>query len=196
MTAKIGIRFDVSDFNRWIRALTNVQTESRRQSREVPRLGAIDYKQLLIRNIMGQRHMGGYTPYRDRYAEWKAAHGRRRGYWQLFGDLVRSITTERTTYPFSTGQLTYAFFSGIPAGVKDSGGKSWASRNTRTRSAIANRPKKIAWYARIMEKGLPRRKGQTHPARPIFEPSMEEYKQSGWLVRGQAALTAVGRRWR
>lgn len=197
MTANVQtwIRFDVGDLKRWLRALQRVDTEGRRQSRETPRKGSIDYKQLLTGNIMGQRHMGGYAPYHPRYAAWKAQYGRAHGYWQLFGDLVRSIVSTRTTYPFRTSQLTYAFFSGIPAGVKDSGGKSWASRNTRRRSAIANRPKTIAWYARIMEKGS-MRGGQQHPARSIFEPTMEEYARGGWLQRGNEALNGIGKKWR
>lgn len=192
---QVGIYFDVGDLKKWLRALTRIETEGRRQSRDTPRLGSIDYKQLIIRNIMGQRHMAGYAPYHTRYAAWKAQYGRAHGYWKLFGDLVRNIVSTRTTYPFRTGQLTYAFFAGIPAGVKDQGGKSWLIRNTRRRSALANKPKPIAWYARIMEKGSTRG-GQRHPARPIFEPSMEEYAQGGWLQRGDEALREIGKKWR
>lgn len=189
MTVSVGIRLDVGDLTKWLRALDRIEAEARRQSREAPRKESIDYKHLLVGNIMGQRHMSGYAAYNTRYAAWKAQYGRAHGYWQLFGDLVRNIVSTRTTYPFGTSQLTYAFFSGIPAGVKDSGGKSWFGRGHKGAS------KDIAWYARIMEKGSASG-GQVHPARPIFEPTMEEYAQSGWITRGAEALNEIGKRWR
>lgn len=182
---RIGIRISNQDTKRILRATQRLESRTRYQSNNVPRLCSVDYMNLLVRNIMTEKHPP-YAKYHPRYEAWKAQYGVGHGYWRLMGALVKSINTRRV--PVTSG--AYAWFSGIPSSAKTSG-TSW----------FANRPgvgkiKQISWYARIMEYGS-NRGGQKHPPRPIVGPTFDDYKTSGrFEYRGINGLKALKRTWR
>lgn len=189
--SNISIVLDEADVRKVFSALDRVEKRARVQSNEVPRLLAIDYYQRVVGNIMSQSRMSGYPRYHPRYEAWKA-HRSSGGFWNLAGDLVRAMSHRRV--PDLEG--AYAWFAGVPAGVLDSGNKSWFSRNTSSSTSWSGRRKEIAWYGRIMEEGS-FAGGQDHPARPIFEPTFKEYNSSGVPVqRGEQGLTEVSNEWR
>lgn len=181
----IGIRFSEPDVRKILSALTRVESRTRFQSNNVPRLHAVDYMNLVIRNIMTGKHTSGYKQYHPRYKAWESQYGLGHGYWKLMGDLVKNVNYRRV--PVKSG--AYAWFSGVPAGVM-AGGKSWFSPGQRR-----GKKKEIAWTGKIME-GIIKTNKQNHPARPMFKPTLEEYKGAGAGKRGRQALVSLKRHWR
>lgn len=185
----IGITVDPNDLKKWLRALDRVESGVQRQALEVPRQQAIDYMTMLIQNIISGKH-GPYPKYNERYALWKSQFRGGASYWQLFGDLVQAIGTFRVG---GTEKWQYAWLSGIPAGVDDSGGKSWMGIGDRGEA------KEIAFYGGVME-GTIKTQVQNHPARPIFGPTLEEYTNKtssggGPVGRATQGLIRVSDRW-
>lgn len=168
-----------SDLFRIVQALHRIDAIVTIQKNQLPYECSIDYKNLVIQNILTQKFATTYRPYSPRYAKWKTqqmlggSH-----FWRLYGDLLKSISAFRT----SDGWM-----GGIPAGAMDSGGKSWFS----TRGSLKGAAKSIAMYAKVMEHGLNR-----HPARPVFGPTAQEYRQSGYKVRASRSLGKIRFGWR
>ncbi len=173
---KVGlVQSDVTRFNR---ALDRIAHKARTQEQILPFNASTDYKHLLIRNILTQKYAGSYAPYSERYAKWKAqtmmmgSH-----FWMLFGDLRESIATFK---------VPGGFFSGIPVGAFDSGGKSMFG----TPDELKGKSKRISMYGRAMEYGI----GQ--PARPLFGPTLNEYFLGGFSLRGLESLNKIRLGWR
>jgi hypothetical protein len=143
----------------------------------VPRKNAIDYSNLLRSNIHGQRHMSGYAAYSERYAEWKEQYALYQGYWKAMGSFVNAITFWK--------EKKGTWRAGIPAGIYDAGGTSWLG------AGDLGPPKPIAMYARTIEYGE-----GNQPERPIFRPTLSEYREKGFIDRGQEAQTQISRQWR
>ena len=177
------IQFEVNkrDFDRIMRDLDRVAAKADRYARdEGPRRLAVDYKQFLLAAIFSGRYDSLYAGYNLRYSAWKAEYGRATGFWTLFGDLVQNIKF------FKTGT---GWFTGVPEGVFDSGGKSWLGHGDKGES------KEIAWYGWIMELGGSYGRGGKHPARPIFGPTLEEFSQTKAMDIADRLLIEVGRAW-
>ena len=166
-----------SDFQRYMSALSRLEQTAERLENDLPRLNAIDYSQLLANNILSGKHMSGFAQYSERYQEWKDQWATYTGFWQAMGHLVNSITH------WEDGHGKWR--AGIPEGVTDVGGTSWFGMGDR------GPPKPIAMYAKTMEYGENRQ-----PERPIFHPTLEEYKAGGYVRRGERALKTLGTRWR
>ena len=60
--------------------------------------------------------------------------------------------------------------AGIPEGAMDSGGKSWTGEGDK------GERKPIAMYARLLEFGGDAGKGGKHPPRPVFQPTLKEFR--------------------
>lgn len=183
----IQVYLDSKDLSRWLNASLRLQNEAKRLEDDLPRLQAIDMSQLLVRNIMTQKGMGGYPAYNPRYRAWKQAYGRAHGFWMVFGDLLKNVTHFRVLTG-RTGQR--AWKAGIPEGVVDQGGKSWFGRGDY------GKRKPIAMYGRVMEEGGFIRKSGYHPPRPLFEPTTNEYESTGFVQRANEALNKLGNCWR
>jgi hypothetical protein len=182
---EIGIRLDENDLRHFMTALTRLESNVRKQSNDIPRLHAIDYYHQVVGNIMTQAKMAGYPNYHPRYAAWKEQRSSG-GFWRLAGDLVMAMTYMRVG---QSGGEDHAWFAGVPAGIKDSGGKSWLGNTPR------GKKKEIAWYGRIMEEGY--YGVQFHPARPIFEPTLRDYVASGIpQQKAERGLGIAAREWR
>lgn len=170
----IMMKLDQKEYQRIMKALKSVRYRInwwiKVDGGELNRRCSIGYMQLLVRNIMGLTRPN--PPYVPRYRTWKFEYGKM-GYpapWRLFGDLVRNISNFREGI---------GWVGGIPAGVMDSGGKSWAGKGDK------GKPKRIAMYAAVNER-----------RRPIFRPTMEEYADAEWPKQGTLALRNIGRGWR
>ena len=135
-------------------------------------------RQRLVGNITSQRYAPSYEAYRgEKYVEWKSKYGRGTGksdFWILYGDLIKAIQLRMIKWRGKSH-----LFVGIPPGVFDSGGKSWFGKGDKGEA------KEIIKYAIWMEKG---RAGQ--PARPLFEPTQDEFAVSDLRHRmlAQAAI--------
>lgn len=172
--------FDPADFMRIMRALEGLEQESKRLENELPRHNAIDYSQLLHKNISSGANIPN-VPYNERYAKWKRDYGLFQSVWQLNQFVMNSIAFWK-----ASGK---SWRAGIPAGVSDAGGTSWLGQGN------LGDPKPIAMYAKVVEYGLWQgRKG--YKARPVFGPTKEEYEKEGFTKRGERALKSLGNRWR
>lgn len=174
---KIYVSFIGSDFVRYIRALRRLSTIAGHQLNDLPYRQALDYVDLVRKNINSNRYAGRYSPYSKRYADWKynifKATG---GFWILRGELESALKT------FKIGK---GWMGGLPAGVTDSGNVSWLGAGDK------GRPVPIALYGQWMEYG---RRGQ--PPRPVFQPSLDEYGSSGAIKRGIESLKRIRSGWR
>ena len=139
-------------------------------------------KQLLIGNITGQKF--SYVSHNERYKAWKDTYGDSR-FWILYGDLLKAIQVgeiQRWGRPHK--------FVGIKPKIFDRGGKSWLGHGDK------GEPKEILVYALVMEKGgnYKSKGGGDHPARPMFQPTEEEFSQSGIRMRiyNQGAINVLG----
>uniref|UniRef100_A0A6M3KIA1 Tail protein n=1 Tax=viral metagenome TaxID=1070528 RepID=A0A6M3KIA1_9ZZZZ len=194
---KVGIRFNVRDFTRMLASLQGLKDQANKEAQNAPDRASQEYRQTVIANILSNKYASIYAPYNAFYEEWKAKHGKRAGFWNLFGDLVRAITVVRTAGVkqgrFGRGK-TYMFFAGVPEGVLDSGRKSWYGEGNIGAS------KSIAWYGRIMEYGgrFTTRKGGTqfHPPRPVFTPTANVYFSRDFQKIGAEAHKRITARWR
>lgn len=155
---------------------------------ETPRRMAVKAHQEVYAAIVTQKYAGRYVPYGTtpgsvRYLKWKHIYGVGAGksaYWQLWGDLLRSITFWKETF----GGTHYGWMAGIPKGIMDAGGKSWF--NTMKSSHITSRPKPVAFYARVLEFGGRYGVGGTHHPRPVFRYVLEDFDDTpfaNFLVR-------------
>ena len=150
---------------------------------EMQRRCAVDYYQLVIKNIMGKtRPIPGYVP---RYRAWKYEYGWE-GYpspWRLRGDLVKSLTAFRNTGG--------GWYGGVPRGAS-AGGKSWFGKGSK---GASGKMKSIGKYGWVMEYGGSWPRAGAHPPRPVFGPSAKEYAAQGWRKRGAEALSRIRKAW-
>lgn len=180
---RAGARFRTQDLKRWIKAGERVYARALLHVEDVmQRRAATEYMHLLIQNIMTRKYASGYPPYHPRYAAWKEKRTNTGYFWFLRGDLLRNIQI----FPFKSGRRKN-WMAGVPSGVMDAGHKSWFG---------GGKSKPIAMYGRIMEEGKPPGPGGRHPKRSVFEPTMNEYAEEGWLIRGQEALDQISLGWK
>jgi len=152
---------------------------------EMQRRCSVDYYQEVVGNIMKMnRPSPAYVP---RYRTWKYEYGWQ-GYpspWRLRGDLVASLTS----FKAADGD---GWVGGVPYDKKDSGGKSWFGKGAKGPSG---KSRFIAMYGTVMEYGGSWAKAGTHPARPVFEPTMKEYAETGWEKRADEAIREFEQTW-
>jgi len=177
----IQIQLNQKELTRWLNALAKVEVTSKLWIEDkIQSKMAIDYYQLLTKNILSGKYARGWT-YNERYREWKQENFPGRGFWRLKGDLLRSLTT------WKDGKEGYR--SGVLPGTYDSGGKSWLGSGNRGKF------KEVGMYGWIMEKGGDYGRGGKHPKRPQFKPTMDEYAVDGHPKRGEEALEVIGAQW-
>jgi len=182
------IKFYDLDYRRHRSALKRILRVSGIRMNRIQQKMAIDYKHLVTRNIMTQKFAGGYAPYNTRYQKWKEQFAATTGYHVLKGDAVKAITvTKVRVYKWKS-----IWFSGIPSGVKDTGGKSWLY----PLGSSKGKRKSIAMYMYVSEYGGNYGRGGKHPKRPVFGPSMIEYSRRGQKKRGAEYLKNVQGAWK
>jgi len=170
MFNQFKIEIDQKDLHRYLSALARIELTVEREVEDRQQMrSAIDYEHRLTSAIMSQKYAGTYSPYSRSYAMWK----RRRtsvfpGYWMLSGALLRSLRVLK---------IGDAWFSGVQPG------------------ALGERGRPIALYGSAGEFADVRRK---QPARPVFRPTLEEYRKDpeGWEKRGIETLVKVEQSWR
>ena len=186
----ITIKFIESDFQRYMKALTKLEQKVKTFGQdEMQRRCAVDYFQLVVKNIMQMNFpRPGYSKW---YRNWKYEYGWS-GYpspWRLRGDLVSSLAAFKA--PGGDG-----YVGGVPIGAMDQGGKSWFGKGRR---GPVGGPRPIGpgsgsfkGYGWVGEHGG---RGGKQPARPVFEPTMKEYASTGWQKRAKEASTELKKAW-
>lgn len=178
----ITARLNKKDLSKIHGATTYIKNRSRVSFHggTVCREGALQYTKLLTQNILSNKFAATYAPYHPQYAKYKASVATRGGFWQLYGDLLRSIQFYRHSKTI------------WKAGVKGVGKReSWfTGKGSRKKPT----PYNIAKYATIGEFGSSAG-GQFHPARPIFRPTLAEFVPT-WYDINLKALKFVAEVWK
>jgi len=174
----IKIIFVAKDLKKVLSAIAKVRSAVYVRAKNIGYQLGVDYLKLVYLNIVNQRYSAGYEPYSEKYGKWKSKRGPESRFWILSGDLLQALSM------WKKGK--FGWVSGIPAGILDSGGKNYSG---------LGKPTYIGAYGRIMEYGGSF-EGQVHPARPVFGPTLEEYKKSGALKRLKESRTIIKRNWR
>ena len=131
-TMRIYVSFKGSHFIRWIRANHRVRTIAGHQLNDLPYRQALDYIDLIRKNISSDKYGGSYATYTRRYATWKYNIFRSTGgFWELRGELMAALKAIK---------IGKGWLGGIPAGVMDSGNVSWLGIGDK------GRPVPIALY--------------------------------------------------
>lgn len=179
---RLEIKFDQSDVRRYLRALLRVERAVDREKKELPYRGAVDYVNLLRRNIMTQKFAGGYAPYNPRYASWKAQYFSTTGFWVMRGRVMNELTVYRDRHP-------QRWIGGLPPNLPPVQGSSWFG------PPGTGKPKSINMYAYVNEYGGTYG-GAYHPPRPVFRPTKQEYEREGFPKRVEETKNIIGRSWR
>ena len=178
------IEYNKHHLNRIQSAFKRVKETVKSERKKMPRLCALDFRDLLSRNIMTQKFAGSYAPYNPRYKLWKeqnSGYGAGGGFWILSGKIVSSLTVYN-----DKGDTRW--FSGLPK-------KMPVDRPSWLKAGKTGKTVDINLVAHVNEFG-----GQYgsyyHPPRPVFIPTKNEYAKSGFLKRGKDSLKIIGRSWR
>jgi hypothetical protein len=144
---------------------------------------------LLKQNIRNQTFAAAYAAYHPRYKAFKSWMAPNAGYHVLKGDFMRNISVFREIKQTTALKI---WMGGVHYSAMDSGGKSWYKP-----WGTKGKPKPIAMYIRVMEKGMQSKKGSgDHPKRELFRPTMFHYIATGaWTARGAEFLEILKRSW-
>ena len=156
--------------------MDRVLNQARFERDNLPLNMSIGYVNLIRQNILTGKYDASYPPYSERYYHWKYfIVGSSGGFWFLKGYLFNALVSFR----FQNGWM-----GGVPPGLLVEG-SSWYGKG------YTGKPAYIGEYARWMEYGTLRQ-----PARPLFTPTLEEYKSDSALKEAIKSLKKVGSQWR
>ena len=179
---RLEMKWNQADVHRVLRAFGRVQRAIDREKKELPYRMAVDYVNLLRRNIMTQKFAGGYPPYNPRYANWKAQYFATTGFWVMRGAVVNALTVYRDRHP-------QRWIGGLPPNAGTVPGSSWFG------APGTGKPASINMYAKANEYGGTYG-GNRRPERPVFRPTKVEYEREGFPRRGKESLDIIGRSWK
>lgn len=179
MIEGLRIVFEPNDLRRVIRAMNRIMRAVDREKVELPYRMATDYVFLLMKNIMSQKHMGGYPLYNERYRKWKSQYFMMRGFWIMRGEVVKNLTV------FRDRGYKNRWYGGLAPDAGMVPGSSWFM------PPGSGKPKSINMYAYLNEFG-----GTKSPKRPIFTPTKEEYEKDGFRKRVRESRNLIGRSWK
>ena len=179
MIKGLRIVFEPNDLRRVIRAFNRVVRAVQRESRELPYRMAVDYVNLLTKNIMTQKFAGSYKPYNTRYANWKAQYFATTGFLVMRGSMVNALTV------FRDRGYKNRWYGGLPPDAGSVAGSSWFS------PPGAGKAKSINMYAYLNEFG-----GTKSPKRAVYVPTKKEYEKDGFRKRVKESRNLIGRSWK
>ena len=86
------VNVDTAQLNRLLGALTKLEKEAERLSQDMPRKGATEYA-LTVGNNISRGTFGSFgVPYSQAYEDWKTKKVHHLRHWELFGDLLKSLS--------------------------------------------------------------------------------------------------------
>jgi hypothetical protein len=160
-----------------------------KSGQSIPRQMSIKFLEQVRKDIVAGVFIGKWSArakqYSERYRVWKYFVANSTGsFWNLYGDLISKLQVFKEDRGY--------WMAGVPEGIKDSGGKSWFDKGSRT----VGRPKSIAMYGNILEFGLSSGTAGDHPARPAFEPLLAKFAYDDSPKIGEQYLSILGQQWR
>jgi len=174
---------NMDDLKRILFALAKVQSAAQIEVVDITYRSAVDYQHLVIFNISTQKFAGGWS-YSEKYGKWKREQNVGMDFWKLFGDLIYNIKLFRIPGPFGRVQ----WMAGVdPTAIASRSSQMFGKKQKQER---------ISKYARWLEYGRPGKgEGGRQPPRPVFGPTMFEYRQDGFLKQGERSLNRIGQSW-
>ena len=182
-TSNVYIRFNRLHLARWNSAINKISSILKTEKKDLPYRNAVDFSNLIVKNISTQKYSAGYAPLNTRYREWKAKYGRSgREFWALFNRLIQRV---------SAYKVTGGWMGGIQAGKKV-GDTSWFGKGIgrASKGGGMGHMVDIAQIARWLEFGRRRQ-----PGRPLFQPTTVEYWKEGFVKRGAESLRKIKGAW-
>ena len=106
----LQIQFNQADLRRWIRATNKIQSKAKLWIEDNMQMYcAVDYYQLVHKNIMNEKYGNEYKKYKKRYATWKQKRYPYPGWWKVTHTLLNTLTV------FKHGN---GWVGGIPPAMK------------------------------------------------------------------------------
>ena len=158
----ISCEFNKGELQKIYKNISKVKRVIKGLSRTLPKDASREYSQLVKNAIINGHGIKPYAKYSPHYKAWKEKNKLGSKFWKLRGDLEKACGS----YRIKETKNSTTYLGGVPAGIKDSGGKNWGLKGPAT---------EIAKYGRWLEFG---RRGQK--ARPIFGPMARKYYRTGY----------------
>jgi hypothetical protein len=147
------------------RAMTNVVNELKRQETQLIKTAATDFLFKVKMAITSEKYADATWIYSPAYAEYKSKHQPNKVYWKFSDDLFAAISN----VTISKSER----FVGVPESARNGAGE------------------KISKYALRLEYGVAGRQ----PARPVFNPSLDEYFEGMFQKRVDNSIYQILGRW-
>ncbi len=170
-------RFKVQEYRRILSALNRLKRSAPAIADRMCRLGAIEYKNLVIRAISTNNFVGTVPDLKESYKSWKAKHGFPTKIGILKHDLLNNIQAFK---------VPKGWFGGVEPSTSDSGGKNWR---------LQGPSKLIVKYAIWLEEGNRRGRRDYQAPRPIFMPIANQYAQNEYMKHLDDARGRLLRLW-
>lgn len=183
----VYISFKPHDFNRYVAALTRLETSVPTIADNMCRYGAIEYKTEVLMAFSTQNFVTRIPRLTKQYMKWKIEHGFSQQIGKLQGDLLDSLSVFRWWGASSSvGSVMKGWFGGVDVTKFDGGGKNWGLKGA---------PTQVAKYAIWLEEGNRAGRPDRQRPRPVFIPIGKRYAKSGYVKQRQKALDRIGQRW-
>lgn len=174
------IKVELIGIGKFIRACNRVHRAVEREKHNLPMRQALDYVDDLRRNVISQKFASTYPPYNPRYKDWKSKYFAASGFHVMRSRMVSNLTVYR-------GRYKNWVYGGLPPGLM-APGSSWFGPPGTGKSPS------VSMYAWVNEYGGNWGYGY-HPPRPVWRPTLQEYKKDGAINRGRESLEVIRRSW-
>jgi len=166
----ISVRINHVDLLKVQFALSGVAKQMDIESNSWPKRCATLFVYDVTENLLTQKFSAGYPPLSESYTQKKAYLGYPAGFWRYTGSLLMSLR------PFKIG--TEGWAGGVPPGTPNSRGQD------------------ITTYGLMLETGGTNSAGKTIPARPLFTPTLGEFRNTKAKKEVERSKQNIKQRWR
>lgn len=181
------ISFKANDFNRYMSALTRLDSYVPKIADNMCRYGAIEYKTELLQAFSTQNFATRIPKLRKKYLQWKIEHGFPRDIGRLRGDLFNSIGVFRWwDSAGGTGTTMMGWLGGVDPTKFDGGGKNWALKGPS---------KMVVKYGMWFEEGNRFGQPDYQAPRPVFTSTGRRYIRLGYPKQVDKAARRIEQSW-
>lgn len=182
------MRWDPRFLRQQFYALDRLEKVLSEENKKITQDLAQEFRKELIYNILTQKYAGGYEPLSKIQMEYKEKHGLPPDFWIQWGDLLKTISLRATPKGFSVG---------VERNVMPSRSSSFLKKH-EDGSGPRTPVWKYFWYNEF-GRGPFSAKGVSvsrQPARPVFVPTMKEFKAEFLVARREKAWQKIRSAWR
>ncbi len=166
----ISVRFVPADLLKVRLAIFGVSNQIKVEGVNWPRRCATLFTYDVMSNLVNQKFSPLYSPLSDSYQDTKSYFGKPAGFWRYSDSLLGNIK------PYKVSQYTWA------GGV--------------TKGAVNDDGDDITTYGLMLEYGGTNSAGKTIPARPLFTPTLGEFRGTKGMREVGRSKQNIKKRWR